>query len=165
MSLSGKRFGRYDSRALGAGGMREGYRARDTRLDRTIAVKVIAARDSASTAAREGFERQARAIALLSHPSICTVHDVGHQDGTDFLVREYLEGEFRAQFLGRRQAEILPAPQSKVPPIGLRMGVGGRAGPPSGVTGHWRSTRRCARPFHRRTRSRPPIAQEWFTAI
>src|SRR5690242_2717722 len=76
----------------GAGGMGEVYKARDTRLDRTVAVKVLPAHlDSA--AARERFEREARAVFSLQHPNLCTVPDFGQQDGVDFLVMEYLESD------------------------------------------------------------------------
>src|SRR3989475_2779666 len=78
---------------LGAGGMGEVYRARDTRLDRTVAVKVLPAHLSSSPEVRARFEREARAVSSLNHPHICTLHDVGHQDGGDYLVMEHLEGE------------------------------------------------------------------------
>jgi Tol biopolymer transport system component len=79
--------------------MGEVYRARDTRLDRTVAIKVLPTHLSASAQARERFEREAKAISSLSHPHICPLYDVGHQDGTDFLVMEYLEGETLADRL------------------------------------------------------------------
>jgi Tol biopolymer transport system component len=85
--------------ALGAGGMGEVYKARDTRLDRTVAIKILPEHISAKPQARERFEREARAVSSLNHPHICTLHDVGHQDGIDFLVMEYLEGETLAQRL------------------------------------------------------------------
>lgn len=78
---------------LGAGGMGEVYRARDTRLDRTVAVKVLARHLADTPEARQRFEREARAISALSHPHICALHDVGSEEGTEFLVMEYLEGE------------------------------------------------------------------------
>jgi serine/threonine protein kinase len=78
---------------LGAGGMGEVYRARDTRLERTVAVKVIPSSLSSDPLRRQRFEREARAIALLQHPNICTLHDIGSQDGIDYLVMEYLEGQ------------------------------------------------------------------------
>ena len=78
---------------VGAGGMGEVYRARDTRLERAVAIKVLPAHMADRPELRERFEREARTIAGLNHPHICTLHDVGHQDGTDFLVMEYLEGE------------------------------------------------------------------------
>ena len=73
--------------------MDEVYRARDTRLDRTVAIKVISGALTGSPELRERFGREARAIAALNHPHICTLHDVGHENGVDFLVLEYLEGD------------------------------------------------------------------------
>jgi Tol biopolymer transport system component len=97
---SGTKLGPYEIQSpLGAGGMGEVYRARDTRLDRTVAVKILPAHLSSNLEAKQRFEREARAISSLNHPNICTLHDVGHQDGTDFLVMEYLEGETLADRL------------------------------------------------------------------
>jgi len=91
---SGTMLGPYEILGpLGAGGMGEVYRARDTRLDRSVAVKVIPQHLSASPEMRQRFEREARAISALNHPHICTLHDVGHQDGTDYLVMELIDGE------------------------------------------------------------------------
>jgi eukaryotic-like serine/threonine-protein kinase len=91
---SGARLGPYEIVApIGAGGMGEVYRARDTRLDRTVAIKVLPESLAADPQLRERFDREARAISALNHPHICTLYDVGHQDGIDFLVLEYLEGE------------------------------------------------------------------------
>jgi len=91
--LTGQRIGPYHIASLiGRGGMGDVYRARDTRLDRTVAIKVVAPQ-AADQAARDRFEREARAVAALNHPHICTVHDVGSHDGVDFLVMEFLEGE------------------------------------------------------------------------
>src|SRR5262245_33578103 len=96
----GVRLGPYEIQsALGAGGMGEVYKAKDTRLDRIVAVKVLPSHVSDDPALRERFEREARTIAALNHAHICTLHDVGHQDGTDFLVMEYLDGETLAQRL------------------------------------------------------------------
>jgi serine/threonine protein kinase len=81
--------------------MGEVYRARDTRLDRTVAIKVLPAHLSSDPARRQHFEREARAIASLNHPHICVLHDIGTQDGVDFLVLEYLEGETLAHRLER----------------------------------------------------------------
>src|SRR5207248_10941695 len=81
--------------------MGEVYRARDTRLGRDVAIKVLPAQLSASAELRERFEREARAISRLNHPHVCTLYDVGHQDGVDYLVMEYLEGETLADALGR----------------------------------------------------------------
>jgi serine/threonine protein kinase len=78
---------------IGAGGMGEVYKARDTRLDRVVAIKVLPAHLADRTDLRERFEREARTIAGLNHPHICTLHDIGQQDGIAFLVMEYLEGE------------------------------------------------------------------------
>jgi eukaryotic-like serine/threonine-protein kinase len=87
----GTRLGPYEIvSALGAGGMGEVYKAKDTRLDRIVAIKVLPSHVSDDPALRERFEREAKAVAALNHPHICTLHDVGHQDGTDFLVMEYL---------------------------------------------------------------------------
>src|SRR6476661_1421463 len=73
--------------------MGEVYKARDTRLDRTVAVKVLPAHLSASADVRQRFEREAKTISSLSHPHICALYDVGNQDGVEFLVMEYLEGQ------------------------------------------------------------------------
>jgi len=75
---------------IGAGGMGEVYKARDTRLDRTVAIKLL---HNTSPDLRERFDREARVIAALQHPHICTLLDIGSQDGTDFLVMEFLAGE------------------------------------------------------------------------
>src|SRR5438128_10704026 len=88
---SGARLGPYDILSLlGAGGFGEVYKARDTRLDRIVAIKIL---PSADPELKARFEREAKAIAALTHPHICTLYDVGHQDGTDYLVMEYLEGD------------------------------------------------------------------------
>ena len=78
---------------LGAGGMGEVYRARDTRLDRSVAIKILPAHLSSNPDLRVRFEREAKAVSSLNHPHICTLHDVGQQDGTDYLVMELVEGE------------------------------------------------------------------------
>ncbi len=94
------RLGPYEIVApLGAGGMGEVYRARDTRLDREVAIKVLPQHLSRSPEFKQRFDREARAISALTHPNICTLHDIGHQDGVDFLVMELLEGETPAQRL------------------------------------------------------------------
>ena len=91
---SGSYLGPYEIlSAIGAGGMGEVYRARDKRLDRTIAVKVLAPNLSGNSEYRQRFEREARTVAALSHPHICPVYDIGTHDGLDYLVMEYLEGE------------------------------------------------------------------------
>ena len=86
---------------LGAGGMGEVYRARDTRLDREVAIKVLPAHLTRSPEFKQRFEREAKSISQLTHPNICTLHDVGQHDGTDYLVMELLEGETLAQRLTR----------------------------------------------------------------
>jgi serine/threonine protein kinase len=95
MTLSaGARLGPYEIVSLiGVGGMGEVYTARDTRLDRTVAVKVLLKDFLDRTDRRRRFETEARAISSLHHPHICTLFDVGEQDGLAFLVMEYLEGE------------------------------------------------------------------------
>ncbi len=98
----GTRLGPYEIlSALGAGGMGEVYRARDTRLDRTVAIKVLPAEAAASPERRERFEREARAVSSLNHPHICTLYDVGRHGDVDYLVMEHLEGETLAQRLTR----------------------------------------------------------------
>ncbi|MGD8376699.1 MAG: protein kinase [Acidobacteriota bacterium] len=86
---------------LGAGGMGEVYRARDTRLDREVAVKVLPDHLSGSGEARQRFEREARSASSLNHPNICTIHDIGTHEGVDYLVMELLEGETLAKRLER----------------------------------------------------------------
>src|SRR5688572_28689536 len=96
----GTRLSAYEiTSVLGAGGMGEVYRARDARLDRDVAIKVLAPHVSADPEQQQRFEREARALATLTHPHICSVFDVGRHDGIDFLVMEYLEGETLAQRL------------------------------------------------------------------
>jgi eukaryotic-like serine/threonine-protein kinase len=97
---SGTKLGPYEIQSpLGAGGMGEVYRARDTRLDRTVAIKVLPTHLSADPELKQRFDREAKAISALQHPNICTLHDVGSQDGVDFLVMEYLEGQTLADRL------------------------------------------------------------------
>src|SRR6202049_3032139 len=91
---AGTKLGPYEIQSpLGAGGMGEVYRARDTRLERIVAVKVLPANLSSDPSLRQRLEREAKAVSKLSHPHICTLHDIGHQDGVDFLVMELVEGE------------------------------------------------------------------------
>src|SRR5262249_16009323 len=103
MSLtSGTKLGPYEVIApLGAGGMGEVYRARDTRLDRTVAVKILPSHLSDNLEPHHPFTPHPLAIPSLNHPNICTLYDVGHQEGTDFLVMEFLEGETLADRLMR----------------------------------------------------------------
>ncbi|MGA8493692.1 MAG: protein kinase [Terriglobales bacterium] len=99
---AGTKLGPYEIQsALGAGGMGEVYRARDSRLSRTVAIKVLPEHLSSSPEAKQRFEREARAISALNHPNICTLYDVGHQNGIDYLVMEFLEGETLADRLRR----------------------------------------------------------------
>src|SRR3989442_1341199 len=89
----GTRLGPYEIVApLGAGGMGEVYRAKDTRLDRTVAIKIVSSALAGDAATRQRFEREARAVAALSHPHICPLFDVGHQDAVEYLVMEFLDG-------------------------------------------------------------------------
>jgi serine/threonine protein kinase/Tol biopolymer transport system component len=97
---SGTKLGPYEIQSpLGAGGMGEVYRARDTRLDRTVAVKVLASHLSSSPELKQRMEREGRAISSLNHPHICQLYDIGSQNGTDYLVMEFLEGETLAERL------------------------------------------------------------------
>ena len=101
-SLTGRRLGAYAIEApLGAGGMGEVYRARDTRLGRDVAVKILPSSLAADPGRRIRFEREAKAVAALKHPNICTIHDVGHDQHVDFLVMELVEGESLAARLAR----------------------------------------------------------------
>jgi len=91
---AGTKLGPYEIQSpVGAGGMGEVYRARDTRLDRTVAVKILPSHLSDSPEARQRFEREARTISSLNHPNICTLHDIGNESGIAYLVMEYVEGE------------------------------------------------------------------------
>ncbi len=96
----GTHLGPYEIQSqLGAGGMGEVYKARDTRLDRTVAIKVLPEHVAADPDLKQRFEREAKTISSLNHPHICTLYDIGSQDGIDFLVMEYLEGDTLAQRL------------------------------------------------------------------
>src|SRR5947209_20276119 len=95
---SGTKLGPYGIQSpLGAGGMGEVYRSLDTRLDRTVAIKVLASHLSSSAELKQRMEREARAISSLNHPHICHLYDLGSQNGTDYLVMEFLEGETLAE--------------------------------------------------------------------
>ncbi len=113
MLSAGTRLGPYEIQsAIGAGGMGEVYRARDTRLDRTVAVKVLTPGLASDPEFRSRFEREARAISSLSHPHICVLHDVGREGAVDYLVFEHLEGrtlaeKLRAEGTGLKLAEVL----------------------------------------------------------
>jgi serine/threonine protein kinase len=111
----GTRLGPYEIvTPLGAGGMGEVYRAQDTRLNRFVAIKVLPSHLSTNSEVRARFEREARAVSSLNHPHICTLHDVGRENGIDFLVMEYVEGETLATRL-----EAGPIPLDEL----LRMAV------------------------------------------
>ena len=98
--ISGTRLGPYEILApIGAGGMGEVYKATDTRLDRTVAIKVLPEHLAESPERKARFEREAKAISQLNHPHICTLYDVGEQDGIDFIVMEHIEGETLAERL------------------------------------------------------------------
>jgi eukaryotic-like serine/threonine-protein kinase len=112
---SGTRLGPYEIQSpLGAGGMGEVYRALDTRLSRTVAIKVLASHLSSSPELKQRMEREARSISALNHPHICQLYDIGSQDGTDFLVMEFLEGETLAERLRRG-----PLPLNEIYKIGI----------------------------------------------
>src|SRR5437016_4055233 len=99
---SGTKLGPYEIQSpLGAGGLGEVYRAHDSRLDREVALKVLPAHLSSDESLKQRVEREAKAVSKLSHPHICTLHDIGCQDGVDYLVMEYLEGETLEQRLNK----------------------------------------------------------------
>ncbi len=107
---AGRQLGPYEIvSAIGAGGMGEVYKARDTRLDRTVAIKVLPEHVASDPDLKQRFEREAKTISSLNHPHICTLHDIGTQDGIDFLVMEYLEGDTLAQ---RLEKGALPLDQA-----------------------------------------------------
>jgi serine/threonine protein kinase/Tol biopolymer transport system component len=125
----GVELGPYEILApLGAGGMGEVYRARDTRLEREVAIKVLPEHLSHKPDARERFEREARAISSLSHPNICHLYDIGQQDGTSYLVMEYLEGETLANRLHKGSL-----PQEQVLKVGMEICEGLERAHRSGV--------------------------------
>ncbi len=116
--VPGTKLGPYTILApLGAGGMAEVYRARDTRLERTVAIKILPPQFSCDPARRQRFEREAKTISNLNHPHICVLHDVGHQDGIDYLVMECLEGETLAKRLSKG-----PLPLEQVLKLGAEVG-------------------------------------------
>src|ERR1700746_3379099 len=99
----GTKLGAYEIMSpLGAGGMGEVYRAKDARLDRDVAIKILPQEMCADPARKQRFEREAKTISGLQHPNICVLYDVGCQDGVDFLVMEYLDGETLATRLARK---------------------------------------------------------------
>src|SRR5438093_403685 len=111
MPLSpGTKLGPYEVLSVvGSGGMGEVYRAKDTRLERIVAIKVLPEVLLQDAGARQRLEQEARAVSSLSHPHICTLHDVGHQDGVNYLVMEYLDGEMLSE---RLQRGTLPLDQA-----------------------------------------------------
>jgi eukaryotic-like serine/threonine-protein kinase len=114
---AGMRLGPYEILApLGAGGMGEVYRARDVRLERTVAIKILPGQFSCDPLHKQRFEREARTISNLNHPHICVLHDIGHQDGIDYLVMECVEGETLAKRL-----EKGPLPQEQVLKLGAQI--------------------------------------------
>src|SRR5579862_898727 len=114
---AGTRLGPYEVLApLGAGGMGQVYRGRDTRLDRSVAIKVLPPHLAEDTELRRRFEREARVISSLSHPHICTLFDIGQHEGVEFLVMELLEGETLAERLQRG-----PMPAEQVLKIGIEI--------------------------------------------
>lgn len=126
---SGKMLGPYEIQSpLGAGGMGEVYRARDSRLARTVAIKVLPEHLAEKPEAKERFDREARAISSLSHPNICLLYDVGQQDGVSFLVMEYLEGETLADRLLKG-----PLPSEQVLKYGIEICEGLEKAHRSGV--------------------------------
>src|SRR5512135_2038927 len=103
----GTRLGPYEIVAsIGTGGMGEVYKARDTRLDRSVAIKVLPPSLSSNAASKQRFEREAKAISALQHPHICTLYDIGCDQGRDYLVMEFIEGESLAQHLVREPIPI-----------------------------------------------------------
>ena len=111
----GMRLGVFDIESfVGAGGMGEVYKARDTRLDRHVAIKVLSPDAATDPRGRARFAHEARAIARLSHPRICALHEMGHQDGVDFLVMEYLEGETLAARLRKGPMPLTQALRTAV---------------------------------------------------
>ncbi len=126
---SGSKLGPYEIESpLGAGGMGEVYRACDTRLHRSVAIKILPSHLADNAEARQRFDREARAISSLNHPNICTMHDVGHQDGIDFLVMELLEGETLANRLLKG-----PLPPDQVLKYGIQICEGLERAHKSGV--------------------------------
>jgi serine/threonine protein kinase len=114
---AGTKLGPYEiTGAIGAGGMGEAYCAKDTRLDRVVAIKILPDHLASRAELRERFEREARTIASLNHPHICTLYDIGNQHDTDYLVMEYLEGETLAERLTKG-----PLPLDQALPSRLQM--------------------------------------------
>ncbi|HXI11626.1 MAG TPA: protein kinase [Thermoanaerobaculia bacterium] len=125
------RFGPYEiGVSLGAGGMGEVYRARDTRLDRDVAIKVLASSLAQNAQFKLRFEREAKTISQLNHPHICTLHDLGEENGISFLVMELVNGESLADVISARS--VVAGRRGEVRRAGGRRAVGGpsrRRGP------------------------------------
>src|SRR5687767_5572149 len=116
----GTRLGPYEIiEAIGQGGMGEVYRARDTRLKRQVAIKVLASHAKGDVHFRERFEREARAVAALSHPNILAIHDVGSHEGQPYLAVEFLDGETLRSHIGTS-----PLPLSTVVDYAIQIGRG-----------------------------------------
>src|SRR5689334_2205359 len=127
--IAGTKLGPYEIVSpLGAGGMGEVYRARDTRLERTVAIKVLNSALVANPDTKARFEREARTISQLNHPNICTLYDVGHEDVTDYLVMEYVDGETLADRLHRG-----PLPLQELVKIGSEIAAGLEAAHRAGI--------------------------------
>src|SRR5580704_12069827 len=115
--IPGTKLGPYAIVALlGAGGMGEVYRARDTRLERTVAIKILPPQFSSDPVRKQRFEREAKTISNLNHPHICVLHDIGHQGGIDYLVMECVEGETLAKRLKKG-----PLPLQQVIKLGAQI--------------------------------------------
>src|SRR3990172_6593467 len=108
--VKGQKLGPYQIESVaGTGGMGEVYKARDGRLERTVAIKVLPSTTSFNADLRTRFEREAKAISSLNHPNICTLYDVGHENGVDYLVMEYIEGETLPDRIRRSVPDIRDA--------------------------------------------------------
>ncbi|MGA7686430.1 MAG: serine/threonine-protein kinase [Terriglobales bacterium] len=164
---SGTKLGPYEIVApLGAGGMGEVYRARDTRLDRTVAIKILPSHFADDATRRQRFEREAKVVSGLNHPNICTLYDVGPHDGVDFIVMEYLEGESLAERL-----EKGPLPPAQVLQYGTQIASALDKAHRNGVTHrmHGRFLKTVKRSCSLRPRSEPttpcacgrPTAHRW----
>ncbi len=114
---AGTQLGPYEVLApLGAGGMGEVYKARDTRLDRTVAIKVLPEHVASDPDLKQRFEREAKTISSLNHPHICTLYDIGTQDGIDFLVMEYIWSTLESGM--KRASRVHGGPRQKTPRCG-----------------------------------------------
>jgi serine/threonine protein kinase len=117
---NGTKLGPYEIVApLGAGGMGEVYRARDTRLDRTVVIKVLPPHFADDVMRRQRYVREAKVVSSLNHPNICTLHDIGREGDVEYIVMEFLEGESLAERLERGPSRFcnterrLPAPSTR----------------------------------------------------